>query len=85
MVLQGESAEGKPGPQGDTGDPGDRVWKSFNNMFHAHSNIHSYSSFITVILFQGPRGPPGEIGSKVKKRIQSMTLLWLVSSNFLNA
>lgn len=25
MVLQGESVEGKPGPQGDTGDPGDRV------------------------------------------------------------
>lgn len=25
IVLQGESIEGKPGPQGNTGDPGDRV------------------------------------------------------------
>lgn len=69
MVLQGESAEGKPGPQGNTGDPGDRVWKSCTNIFHAYSNIYSHSSFILAFLFQGPRGPPGEIGSKVKNRI----------------
>lgn len=69
MILQGESAEGKPGPQGNTGDPGDRVWKSCTNIFHAHSNIYSHSSSILAFLFQGPRGPPGEIGNKVKDRI----------------
>lgn len=38
--------------------------------------------FIRAFLFQGPRGPPGEIGTKVKNRNQCISLLWLVSSRY---
>ncbi len=40
-----------------------------------------FLSFVDF-LFQGPRGPPGEIGSKVKNRSQCMTSLWLVLSRY---
>lgn len=68
VVLQGEGTEGKTGPPGPTGDPGDRVWHKLTyTSLHILTLFH-HSSYIHTFLFQGPRGPPGEIGTKVKKR-----------------
>lgn len=66
-IFQGEIGEGLPGPAGRAGEAGDRVGRALGLGLGTECiRVGLSSSNSVVCLFQGPRGPPGENGSKVR-------------------